>query len=361
MSFKPKIFKHYRAKIVIYSNNNNAESKDTISISASYFNSSLSFSDDNLNYLNIESNKVFKDTITIYNNGNISENLNYFNINDRISIKQISEAILNVNDSIYIELTFEGGLPDETITDSLLIESRCLTYTIPINIYIKGTNYFELSTANLSGQTGDIVEIPIYFDNPENITLATPFEVKVDIVVDKNIAKFNSDKSYIENELRILPVTFEVNSLQFANVVNVPVKLLLGNTDSTIISFRNAEIVNNGKYYFESKNGIIKINNICKEGSLRFIEGANVFNLDIPYPNPTSDFITIGYSLIEDTHTKLYITNILGQEVIPILDNPVSAQEKTISISVQNLKSGVYFINLFTNNNKITRKFQVVR
>ena len=53
--------------------------------------------------------------------------------------------------------------------------------------------------------------------------------------------------------------------------------------------------------------------------------------------------------------------NYIGKIIKYFINNKVSAHSKTISFNTGFLVPGVYFINLLTNNNKITRKFQLIR
>ncbi len=359
ISFTPSEPKSYNTNVIIKSNSKLKNGVDTINIVANYFKSSLSFSSEELLYTKIESNKVLKDTFLVYNNGNLIENIILSNSNNKLIFNYLDNSNININDSTRIELVYSGGLPDDIIFDTLLIQSKCEAYKIPVSIFVKGTNYFEINSKNSIAKTGDIIEIPIFFSNPENLVIKIPFQVKSELVVNKNI--LNIDNSYIEGDLRIVPITFEVNSLNTFNALNLIARVTLGNSDTSIITFRNTEIIDNPKYYFENIISKLKIENICEEGSIRYVEGGSTFELLPIYPNPANNLIYIDYKLIEDGYVELYLTDNVGKIIKYFINNKVSAHSKTISFNTEFLVPGVYFINLLTNNNKITRKFQLIR
>lgn len=359
INFTPNEPKNYNSKIIIKSNSKLNNGEDTINLFANYYRSSLSISNEELLYSKVESNKVLKDTFLLYNNGNLIEDLLLSNSNSKLIFNNLDNSSVNINDSTRIELIYSGGLPDDIILDTLQVQSKCEVYKIPVSIFVKGTNYFEIYSKNSNAKTGDIIEIPIFFSNPENLIVNVPFQVKSELVVNKNI--LNIDNSYIEGDFRIIPISFEVNSLTTFNVLNLSARVTLGNSDTSIITFRNTEIIDNPKYYFENTISKLKIENICEEGSIRYVEGGSTFELLPIYPNPANNLIYIEYKLIEDGYVELYLTDNEGKIIKYFINNKVSAHSKTISFNTEFLVPGVYFINLLTNNNKITRKFLLIR
>lgn len=74
----------------------------------------------------------------------------------------------------------------------------------------------------------------------------------------------------------------------------------------------------------------------------------NNINLISIYPNPTSDLL-----MIDNTENvqNIEIMNLCGQVVLT--NNALNTQ----SVDVSNLQSGIYYISLLTNNEKIVKKF----
>ena len=71
------------------------------------------------------------------------------------------------------------------------------------------------------------------------------------------------------------------------------------------------------------------------------------------YPNPTEDLLNIDISTPLDVmDAKLEITNALGQVV-----QTSSVKQSTTQLNIQQLNSGVYFIEVKTKNGNIRKKF----
>jgi len=64
------------------------------------------------------------------------------------------------------------------------------------------------------------------------------------------------------------------------------------------------------------------------------------------YPNPFNPVTTIEYDLPRDAKVSLKIYNILGQEVISLVDGPETAGAKTITFDARQYSTGVYFYRL---------------
>jgi hypothetical protein len=79
-------------------------------------------------------------------------------------------------------------------------------------------------------------------------------------------------------------------------------------------------------------------------------KNANVLLSAFPNPASVNSNVTISYTLAENNDNRLVIKNILGADIINI---PLNAQEKSVSIDISSLKAGVYFYAI-ENRNKIS-------
>lgn len=85
------------------------------------------------------------------------------------------------------------------------------------------------------------------------------------------------------------------------------------------------------------------------------------FNLSSNYPNPFNPMTTINYTLPEDAHVSLYIYNVLGQVVKTIVDEYQTAGQRSVTIDINDLPSGVYFYKLQTEKYSSIKKMLLVR
>ncbi len=361
LRYKPNKIQEDNAYIEITSNIDDNNGKTLITLLGLFRNTSLSFDKSEITFINVESNLTHSTTLRISNIGNIIEDLTFNFDNPIFQVSAISKSPLPLNDFIEITIDFLGGLPDQIFSGNLTIVAECNTYTIPVNAIVRGTNYFELASQDIIAKTGDIIDLPIYFRNPEDLVLETPFILETELVVDKNIIIPLGENSFIEDDKRIIPLQFTVNDLSNKVLDNIKIKVTLGNKDNSEITFRNSKIKDNSLYYFEVNTSTLQIDNICLEGGQRFIEGSNSIYINIPYPNPADQFIEFQYGLIEDAFTTLSIKDIFGRNVLTLIDNEVIAHSNTLKISTSNFATGQYFIHLSTPNNQFTRIFTIIR
>ncbi|WP_340102761.1 T9SS type A sorting domain-containing protein [Rhodohalobacter sp. 8-1] len=75
-----------------------------------------------------------------------------------------------------------------------------------------------------------------------------------------------------------------------------------------------------------------------------------IYSLDQNYPNPFNPSTVIQYSLPEATDVTLAVYDMLGREVVSLVDGQKSAGNYEVSFSAGNLSSGIYFYRLTTGN-----------
>lgn len=80
------------------------------------------------------------------------------------------------------------------------------------------------------------------------------------------------------------------------------------------------------------------------------------------FPNPSSDYINISYSMTTPGFAKLVITNSRGEEVGSIENNIENAfGDNNIRYDISHLSQGVYFLHIVTETSSKTKRFVVVR
>jgi hypothetical protein len=75
----------------------------------------------------------------------------------------------------------------------------------------------------------------------------------------------------------------------------------------------------------------------------------------VVYPNPASDYVDIKYNLSEATNITLSINNTMGQEIMTT-NKKVPAGEVNISLNIETLPQGVYFIKSTIGHENYTSK-----
>ncbi|MCF8241535.1 MAG: Omp28-related outer membrane protein [Melioribacteraceae bacterium] len=87
----------------------------------------------------------------------------------------------------------------------------------------------------------------------------------------------------------------------------------------------------------------------------------NSYKLFQNYPNPFNPTTEIKYQLVEDSHIKLKVFDILGKEVAVPVDGFVKSGVHTFEFDASNISSGVYFYKIETNNFTDVKKMMILR
>jgi len=88
---------------------------------------------------------------------------------------------------------------------------------------------------------------------------------------------------------------------------------------------------------------------------------AEVFSLEQNYPNPFNPSTEIRFQVQEQTHVRLSIYNVLGEELQVLLDEIVAAGQHTVKLDASNLASGVYCYRLAVAGSTTTKKMILIR
>jgi len=80
------------------------------------------------------------------------------------------------------------------------------------------------------------------------------------------------------------------------------------------------------------------------------------YSLSQNYPNPFNPATEIRYALPVQTHVTMKVYNLLGQEIITLVDETKSAGRHTVSWNAANNASGIYFYRLETEEFSATKK-----
>jgi flagellar hook assembly protein FlgD len=76
--------------------------------------------------------------------------------------------------------------------------------------------------------------------------------------------------------------------------------------------------------------------------------------LDQNYPNPFNPSTKINFRLAADSKVSLKVFDVLGQEVMTLINNDLSAGSHQVDFDASNLNSGVYFYKIEATGNNGT-------
>ncbi len=79
------------------------------------------------------------------------------------------------------------------------------------------------------------------------------------------------------------------------------------------------------------------------------------------YPNPFNPSTTVHFELPKESYVTLKVYNMLGQEVLTVLDNEFEAGRYNVKIDGANISSGLYFYRLVAADFIQTKKMMLVK
>jgi hypothetical protein len=85
------------------------------------------------------------------------------------------------------------------------------------------------------------------------------------------------------------------------------------------------------------------------------------FNLKQNYPNPFNPQTTIEFKLKEQSHVILSVYNGLGQKLMTLLDEPMTAGVHQQTFDGKNLPSGIYFYQLKVDGQSKVKKMELLK
>ncbi len=137
-------------------------------------------------------------------------------------------------------------------------------------------------------------------------------------------------------------------------------------TSYTIIADKFGYNSGNGKTVkFESQNNFEKqLNLILNSDSPTSSFDAEIperFELEQNYPNPFNPSTTISWQSPESGLQTLKVYNVLGVEVVTLVNEWKEAGKYSINFDAQNLPSGTYFYKLTIGNNTKVRKMMLLK
>jgi WD40 repeat protein len=149
------------------------------------------------------------------------------------------------------------------------------------------------------------------------------------------------------------------SSLELARI---HVLAALGNVQITTVDIVGINLVDNAgnivDYNFETASGLFKLLGICTEGGLRLIEFGQKIQLFDCKPNPANDKVQFDFTTIEDGHTELFISDMLGNKLMKVFDSEIHGKY-SIEADLSLLYNGVYAYTLQTPTKRLSKLFVI--
>jgi hypothetical protein len=111
-----------------------------------------------------------------------------------------------------------------------------------------------------------------------------------------------------------------------------------------------------------------RLKQIDFDGTFKYSDEVNIdvtlpleYALEQNYPNPFNPSTTIKYSVAEDGFVKLAIYNMLGEEVVTIVNSVQKAGRYEVNFNASGLSSGVYVYRIEAANYTSSKKLMLMK
>ncbi len=85
------------------------------------------------------------------------------------------------------------------------------------------------------------------------------------------------------------------------------------------------------------------------------------FHLEQNYPNPFNSTTMISYSIVKDSHVRLVVFDMLGREVVKLVDEEKTSGVYTVLFDAGDLASGIYFYTLQAGDLTLIKKSVLIK
>ncbi|MBK8910324.1 MAG: hypothetical protein IPM61_03265 [Chlorobi bacterium] len=134
----------------------------------------------------------------------------------------------------------------------------------------------------------------------------------------------------------------------------------LGNATSTPLLIENLTW-DKGSVATTVESGEFRLAEICAEGTTRLIDASGSFGLKPIRPNPTTGSAELEYSILEPGHTRLMLSDPLGNLVLKLLDGEIHPGTYITTMDLNALPAGLYTLVLQTPTQRAVEQVMVVK
>jgi hypothetical protein len=189
-----------------------------------------------------------------------------------------------------------------------------------------------------------------------NATVLEPTNTS-NVIISKQITGDAPYKNWeVVYEMPLEPATADV-------LMELSFNTMLGNVPVTELVI-DSIWVKKGSANLEGVGGTFRLLDLCKDGEN---DNTRLFN---PYPNamikslnpnPADGIVTVEYEISENAFTKIWVSDILGNPIMVLLDSEVQSGEAEISFDSADLSDGVYFVIMQTPTQVFRKKMYIIR
>lgn len=272
---------------------------------------------------------------------------------------------LKSKDSNKVELSLIPKFKENFDTLEINYSSPCGIRTKLIPLFAYGTYEaeFNLTTKNISRNTGDTISIPIYLqsNNINSVKLSEFRNFTIDLSLNPTIfTPINPSTSFTKvGDRNVYSMTFNIDSVNINETYYSPTfKINLGNAAGDTLklsNFKNFDGMANPTIYSE----LLTIGNICMAGGERLIELNGNFYMNEISPNPLNNNLKVEFELIETGPTTLKLVSLNSGSEFELQSTYMKQGFHSTAFNINMFSSGNYLLILETPNQSLFKKITI--
>lgn len=231
----------------------------------------------------------------------------------------------------------------------------------PFSIVPNGGGSIVVYTTSVAGKANDIVNIPLYIDDPGSAVAAGATQVTAQLVYNVTMLEpiGATPVGTVAAGKRTLTLTMPINPADTL-LTTLQMRVALGNDSITKLAVVGPT-TNAATVTATNRDGAFTLLDLCMAGGARLVNPDGIASIALAAPNPARMYTIVAVDLIEDGNTSLVLTDESGRRVRTIFNENAVHGRRTEQVSVADLPSGRYYLTLQTPTYRTTTALEVAR
>ncbi|MBS1904506.1 MAG: hypothetical protein JSS75_12430 [Bacteroidetes bacterium] len=254
---------------------------------------------------------------------------------------------------------FDSGYFSVAVVDS----NGCSSTTTIHIIRDLATPLVYVATDTITASPGDRVVFPLKIVSSRNLLPSGDTSWVATMSFNKTLLapEDQSIPSTITGDIRTLTLSgFRPQTLDVGTLLPIPCNVYWGDSAETVVSIDAFDFTSGKKAVILRYSGLLKVN-VCTAGGQRLFSQSGNVGITQSRPNPTASYAQIDVDLIEDGHTNLFLTDLVGRKIRDVMSGDYKHGHYSFDLDLRELPRGNYLYVLQTPSQLFSRILTIER